>query len=43
MFHTGKIIQIIGDVIDDRFSETASLPSILNALYIKRLLGNWLP
>ncbi|TSJ81219.1 MAG: F0F1 ATP synthase subunit beta [Candidatus Cardinium sp.] len=39
MSHTGKIIQIIGPVIDIRFSESASLPSILNALHIKTPAG----
>ncbi|MCT4697276.1 MAG: F0F1 ATP synthase subunit beta [Candidatus Cardinium sp.] len=39
MSHTGKIIQIIGPVIDVRFNEQASLPSILNALYIKTPSG----
>lgn len=39
MSHTGKIIQIIGPVIDVRFSEAASLPSILNALQIKTPSG----
>ena len=39
MSHTGKIIQIIGPVIDVRFSEAASLPSILNALHIKTPSG----
>lgn len=39
MSHTGKIIQIIGPVIDVRFSQAASLPSILNALYIKTPAG----
>ncbi|CAH2559750.1 F0F1 ATP synthase subunit beta [Cardinium endosymbiont of Oedothorax gibbosus] len=39
MSHTGKIIQIIGPVIDVRFSEAAHLPSILNALYIKTPAG----
>ncbi|MGI2257691.1 F0F1 ATP synthase subunit beta [Candidatus Cardinium hertigii] len=39
MSHTGKVIQIIGPVIDVRFSEEAQLPSILNALYVKTLSG----
>ncbi|WP_342265556.1 F0F1 ATP synthase subunit beta [Cardinium endosymbiont of Philonthus spinipes] len=39
MSHTGKIIQIIGPVVDVRFNEEASLPSILNALHIKASTG----
>ncbi|WP_243018141.1 MULTISPECIES: F0F1 ATP synthase subunit beta [Candidatus Cardinium] len=39
MSHTGKIIQIIGPVIDVRFSEEANLPSILNALHIQTPSG----
>ena len=34
MSHTGKITQIIGPVIDMRFDESATLPSILNALHV---------
>ncbi|HLP35051.1 MAG TPA: F0F1 ATP synthase subunit beta [Amoebophilaceae bacterium] len=34
MSHTGKITQIIGPVIDIRFDESATLPSILNALHV---------
>lgn len=39
MSHTGKIIQIIGPVIDVRFNEEASLPCILNGLHIKTPSG----
>ncbi|ROT47655.1 F0F1 ATP synthase subunit beta [Candidatus Cardinium hertigii] len=39
MSHTGKVIQIIGPVIDVRFDEEAVLPNILNALHIKTLTG----
>lgn len=34
MSHTGKIIQIIGPIVDVRFNEEAVLPSILNALHV---------
>ena len=39
MSHTGRIIQIIGPVIDVRFNEGTTLPSILNALHIKTPCG----
>lgn len=39
MTHTGKIIQIIGPVIDVRFDESAILPRILSALHIKTPSG----
>ena len=35
MSNTGKIIQIIGPVIDVRFDEGTALPNILNALHLK--------
>ncbi|OHA01917.1 MAG: F0F1 ATP synthase subunit beta [Candidatus Sungbacteria bacterium RIFCSPLOWO2_02_FULL_51_17] len=37
---TGKILQIIGPVVDVEFPEGAKLPALLNALEIKREKGN---
>lgn len=37
--HTGKIIQIIGPVVDVEFGENQSLPALLNALEIKTKTG----
>ena len=39
MSNIGKIIQIIGPVVDVRFEERAILPNILNALHIETASG----
>lgn len=39
MSNTGKIVQIIGSIVDVRFDGKAELPDILNALHIKTPSG----